>query len=253
MENRPFCSMAAGLCSRKHSDRQELREIGRAWRPARTPVPGPLPRPGRCSPGWTADQLFGPSASPYPDELSGGVSRPDTETPSFTGPPVELRPFIEQAFTQEHVAIEFAGFSGEALHGVIQEPLDEIRTGRLKFDTVAIRLLLPDTTRPMVLPCRTDDLAEDPDHRARAHRLTSRHAHAILDSVQKLASLGLIRTGPPACPATVLSPSRFIRLGTSLPDGPANGTSQYQDAPSRSARKPQTGLASSTCRTAPGQ
>jgi hypothetical protein len=158
-----------------------------------------LPYPDHCRvleemfPGWSADQLFQPCTSPHPDGVTGGASRLDTETPAFTGPPVELRPFIEQAFTQEHVAIEFAGFSGETLHGVIQEPLDKIRTGRLKPDTVTIRLLLPDTTRPMVLPCRVDDLSDDPDYRARAHRLTSRHAHAILDSVQELASLGLIR------------------------------------------------------------
>jgi hypothetical protein len=43
----------------------------------------------------------------------------------------------------------------------------------------------------------------------------------------------LLRTGPPAHPATVLSPLRFNRLGYSLSDRPPEtGTSQYQDAPS---------------------
>ena len=102
-------------------------------------------------------------------------------------------PFIEQAFTREHVTIDFAGFSGETLHGVIQEPLDKIRIGLIKPATVTIRLLLPDTSRPMVLPCRADDLTDDPDYRTRMHRLTFRHAHAILDTVQELASLGLIQ------------------------------------------------------------
>jgi hypothetical protein len=45
----------------------------------------------------------------------------------------------------------------------------------------------------MVLPCRADDLTDDPDYRTRMHRLTFRHAHAILDTVQELASLGLIQ------------------------------------------------------------
>src|SRR3712207_7751441 len=40
---------------------------------------------------------------------------------------VGLRPHIERAFEQRHVSIDFAGFSGETLHGVIQEPLDKIR------------------------------------------------------------------------------------------------------------------------------
>jgi hypothetical protein len=106
---------------------------------------------------------------------------------------VGLRPFLEQAFTCEHVTIDFAGFSGETLHGVVQEPLDKIRIGLIKPVTVTIRLLLPDTSRPMVLPCRADDLTDDPDYRTRMHRLTFRHAHAILDSVQELASLGLIQ------------------------------------------------------------
>jgi hypothetical protein len=32
-----------------------------------------------------------------------------------------IRPFFEQAFAREHATIDFAGFSDEALHGVIQE------------------------------------------------------------------------------------------------------------------------------------
>jgi hypothetical protein len=103
-----------------------------------------------------------------------------------------LRPYIEQAFTAEHVIIDFAGFSGETLHGVIQEPLDKIRTGQLKPASVSIRMLLPDTTRPMTVPCRVEDLADDPDYRARVHQITGRHAYAILESVQELARLGRI-------------------------------------------------------------
>jgi hypothetical protein len=162
-----------------------------------------LPYPDHCRvleemfPGWTADQLFRP---PPPGPRAGngplGMLRPagpQASGEAFAGRPVDLRPFIEEAFTSEHVAIDFAGFSGETLHGVIQEPLDKIRSGRLKPDTVTIRLLLPDTTRPMALPCRADDLTDDPENRARAHRLASRHAHGILDIVDELASLGLTR------------------------------------------------------------
>ena len=110
----------------------------------------------------------------------------------FAAPSIGLRPFIEQAFTREHVVIDFAGFSGETLHGAIQEPLDKIRLGLIKPETVTIRLLLPDTSRPMVLPCRVEDLGDDPDYRARMHQLTSRHAYAIVDVLQELTRLGLI-------------------------------------------------------------
>jgi hypothetical protein len=159
-----------------------------------------LPYPDHCRvleemfPGWTAAQLFQPP--PPGMQARQALQMPqdahDAQTPAFAGPPVELRPFIEQAFTREHVTIDFCGFSGETLHGVIQEPLDKIRSGRLKPATVAIRLLLPDTSRPMVLPCRADDLSDDPENRERAHRITTRHAHAILDNMRALASLGIL-------------------------------------------------------------
>jgi len=163
-----------------------------------------LPYPDHCRvleemfPGWTAEQLFHPAAAEllYANGRSSGASRPGPSMagpPVFAAPSVGLRPFIEQAFAREHVTIDFAGFSGETLHGAIQEPLDKIRIGDTKPATLAVRMLLPDTSRPMVLPCRADDLTDDPEHRARTHRLTTRHAHAILDTVQELASLGLIQ------------------------------------------------------------
>ena len=75
----------------------------------------------------------------------------------------------------------------------MQEPLDKIRIGLIKPTTVTIRLLLPDTSRPMVLPCRVEDLSDDPDYRARVHQLTTRHAYAIMDTLQELTRLGLIK------------------------------------------------------------
>ena len=141
-------------------------------------------------PGWTAEQLFRPSAGEYPLTSQGTAAvMPPASVVLSTG----LRPYIEQAFTAEHVVIDFAGFSGETLHGVVQEPLDMIRTGQIKPASVAIRMLLPDTTRPMAIPCRVEDLADDPDYRARMHQVTGRHAYAILETVQELARLGRIK------------------------------------------------------------
>jgi hypothetical protein len=157
-----------------------------------------LPYPDHCRvleemfPGWTAEQLFQPADAGRPVPASGALS----PVPTMSAvPSTGLRPFIEQAFTQEHVVIDFAGFSGETLHGVVQEPLDKIRAGQLKPESITVRMLLPDTTKPIVLPCRVEDLADDPDFRSRAHRLTSRHAYAILESVHELARKGCIRQG----------------------------------------------------------
>ena len=146
------------------------RTTAASWKrcsPAGPPSSSSIPPPPNCS-TRTGES---PARGQAPD-LAG--------PPVFAAPSVGLRPFIEQAFTREHVTIDFAGFSGETLHGVVQEPLDKIRIGLIKPATVTIRLLLPDTSRPMVLPCRADDLTDDPDYRTRMHRLTFRHAHAIL-------------------------------------------------------------------------
>ena len=150
-------------------------------------------------PGWTAEQLFQPATSDLTfangqaQGTTAAAGRPIVGPPVFAAPSIGLRPFIEQAFAREHVVIDFAGFSGETLHGAVQEPLDKIRIGLIKPTTVTIRLLLPDTSRPMVLPCRVEDLSDDPDYRARVHQLTTRHAYAIMDTLQELTRLGLIK------------------------------------------------------------
>ena len=107
--------------------------------------------------------------------------------------PVGLRPHVERAFDRPHVSIDFAGFSGETLHGALQEPLDKIRIGRLVPETINLRLLLTNTDAPWALPCRTEDLGDDPDFRARAAQITRRHTQAIADSVHELADLGLVQ------------------------------------------------------------
>src|ERR1700746_3194148 len=143
-------------------------------------------------PGWSAEQLFQPSTGEHPLMTPGTAA---VMTPASVVLSPGLRPYIEQAFTREHVIIDFAGFSGETLHGVVQEPLDKIRTGEIKPESVTIRMLLPDTTRPMAVPCRVEDLADDPDYRSRMHQITSRHAYAILESVDELARLGRMEEG----------------------------------------------------------
>lgn len=106
---------------------------------------------------------------------------------------VELRPHIEQAFEADHVVLDFAGFSAETLHGVLVEPLDKIRAGRLTPESITMRLLLPDTTQPMSLPCSASDLLDDPAMRARAGALQQRQTAAIVDAASELDELGLVR------------------------------------------------------------
>ena len=107
--------------------------------------------------------------------------------------PIGLRPHIERAFDSERVTIDFAGFSGETLHGVMQEPLDKIRVGRLTPESISIRLLLPDTREPLALPCKVDNLEDSPEFRERATQIMRRHTESIKDSLEELASFNLIK------------------------------------------------------------
>lgn len=120
--------------------------------------------------------------------------------------PIGLRPHIERAFEAANVVIDFAGFSGETLHGVIQEPLDKIRLGRLVPDSIAIRILIPDLDQPMSLPCEVGTLDDSPAYRERMQKIMLRHTHAIVDSIDELADLGLVRKA-----------SAAIRLHTAAP------------------------------------
>ena len=112
-----------------------------------------------------------------------------------TARPVGLRPVVERAFQQPRVSVDFFGFTAETLLGAVQEPLDKIRAGAAPPESIAIRILVPDTTQPMALPCRVEDLADDPDFRARSHAMTHRHAQALTDAVHELDELGLITDG----------------------------------------------------------
>jgi DNA-binding transcriptional regulator YhcF (GntR family) len=106
--------------------------------------------------------------------------------------PVGLRPHLERAFQEDKVSVDFAGFSGETLHGAIAEPLDRIREGRLRPESLSVRLLVPDSEMPWTLPARVDDMQDSPAFRKRATGIMQRHTMAIVDSVNELAQLGLV-------------------------------------------------------------
>jgi DNA-binding transcriptional regulator YhcF (GntR family) len=107
---------------------------------------------------------------------------------------VALRPHVERAFEQPKVSIDFSGFSGETLHGVLQEPLDKIRVGQLVPESIMIRILVPDANLPWGVPCRVDDLADEPAFRERHRHIMQRHTEAITESVSELADLGLVKS-----------------------------------------------------------
>lgn len=110
-----------------------------------------------------------------------------------TEKPVGLRPHLESAFEQPDVRIDFSGYTAETLHGVLQEPLDKIRVGRLTPESVQVRMLLSDMTNPIALPSRAGAKpGDDPAVRGRMAATAERHSVAILESIHELADLGLV-------------------------------------------------------------
>jgi len=112
-----------------------------------------------------------------------------------TARPVGLRPVVERAFQRPSVTVDFFGFTAETLLGAVQEPLDKIRAGAAPPESITIRILVPDSTKPAALPCRAEDLADDVVFRERSHAMAQRHTEAIVDAIHELDELGLVGTG----------------------------------------------------------
>ena len=119
---------------------------------------------------------------------SGAFVRAQTERP------VGLRPHVEAAFERPHVSIDFAGFSGETLHGALTEPLDKVRAGRVRPESIFIRMLLPDLTAATDVPKAVNAAKQDPAVRERARHISLRATEGISDAVNELADLGLVKS-----------------------------------------------------------
>ncbi|GIH89919.1 winged helix-turn-helix domain-containing protein [Planobispora siamensis] len=111
-----------------------------------------------------------------------------------TQQPVGLRPHVETGFDRSHASLDFAGFSGETLRNTIMEVLDKIRAGRLTPESLKIRIMMYDTTAPMLLPRRVGTDSTEPLIQKRANRITRRAVEGIMDAVQELADLKLVKT-----------------------------------------------------------
>ena len=110
-----------------------------------------------------------------------------------TAKPVGLRPHIEQAFEDQHVRIDFSGFTAETLHGMLAEPLDKVREGRVSPKSIKVRLLLAELARPLALPVLSQNVPDASGAvRERMAETSSRHAGAISDAVQELGDLELV-------------------------------------------------------------
>jgi DNA-binding transcriptional regulator YhcF (GntR family) len=112
---------------------------------------------------------------------------------SRTERPIGLRPHIERAFESQHVRIDFSGYTAETLHGIINEPLDMVRSGRVTPGSIHIRLLLCDMSQPLALPVIEHHTpAESTAARTRMTQIGNRHIEGITEATEELANLGLV-------------------------------------------------------------
>ncbi len=132
---------------------------------------------------------------------SGSFVRVQTERP------VGLRPHIEAAFERPHVSVDFAGFSGETLHNTLIEVLDKVRAGRLRPESLKVRILVCDTTQELALPRKVGEEAANQKIRARADRISRRAIDGIVDVIHEIADLGLIESASVEIRVHNLSPS----------------------------------------------
>lgn len=104
----------------------------------------------------------------------------------------ELTDYITQAFRKPTVSVDFAGLSGETLRAALQEPIEMIRTGRVAPESVAVRILVPDTSIPWSLPTRVDDAEDEEPHRRRIDALFATHIGGLADDMRALAESRLV-------------------------------------------------------------
>jgi DNA-binding transcriptional regulator YhcF (GntR family) len=106
----------------------------------------------------------------------------------------DMRSHLEAAFERPHVTIDFAGFSGETLSNTLAEVFDRVRAGRLTPQSLRLRLLVADTSAPLVLPVPTSTGIDDPAVRRRSERISRRALGNLVDAVAELTDLGLVKS-----------------------------------------------------------
>lgn len=114
----------------------------------------------------------------------------DRSAPSPAG--VGLAQHIDTAFQARRVTIDVLSLTSETLYAAIQAPLQRIREGVLQPESVAVRLLLPESDKPLAIPRLIADPA-DPRPMERFRRLANSQAIALQSALEALSDLDLVQ------------------------------------------------------------
>ncbi|MFI1421880.1 winged helix-turn-helix domain-containing protein [Streptomyces sp. NPDC020731] len=104
---------------------------------------------------------------------------------------VTLGPFISEAFEQPEVALDVYTLTSESLDAHIRVQTERIRSGLIAPRSIALRMLLPDSTGPLPYP-RVKDDPEDPRMRDRMRTITEWHTTSLLEMLGYLRSENLV-------------------------------------------------------------
>lgn len=77
----------------------------------------------------------------------------------------DLRPYLKQAFAAPDVELTIAAYSGETFYGLLSEFLNQVAEGNIRPQSLTIKLLVPDCSEPMGVPCRIGTKDEDPAYK----------------------------------------------------------------------------------------
>ncbi|MDJ0345072.1 GntR family transcriptional regulator [Streptomyces sp. H10-C2] len=104
---------------------------------------------------------------------------------------LSLRAHIAAAFEEPEVRLDVFSLTAETLHSALQEPLLRIREGKLRPESIRVRLLLPSPDASLAIPRSVADPADDRPLRRLRH-LVSAHAITLRSTFDGLSELGLV-------------------------------------------------------------
>ncbi len=105
----------------------------------------------------------------------------------------ELREHISTAFHADVVELDIAAYSGETFYNVLSEFLAEVSEGRLRPRRLHVRLLVPDCSQVLAVPCLTDTLAEDDAYKISIQERNRRFAGVFLNYFEQIRSSGIVQ------------------------------------------------------------
>jgi hypothetical protein len=108
--------------------------------------------------------------------------------------PHSLGPYIDEAFTARTVHVRFIGYTGETLFLHLQRLLLDVLNTPRRTRSVTVRILVPDLSVPVGLPCalhQDGSTSDDPEFRAYQTRRTRDYSHHLSGLALLLRDAGI--------------------------------------------------------------